>query len=150
MDRLNQTNNVINSLELGQTFTVKINGTSRTIKANMNWEGISIDKFYEIAWRGWVVAIQAKVRQASPMEIAEWERSGSVINLAELFSESQNITQKEKILILEKEKVEERMAVIKGVLPELLEPNRIDELKDVLVDMSSEGISYIFSYELKE
>lgn len=150
MNRLKQTDGIIETLKLGNIFTVKINGTSRTIKAEMNWEGIPVEKFFEIAWRGWAVAIQTKLRQATPAELTSWEASGSTMNLAELFSERPSASLKEKVAKLEQDKVKEHLAVIKGVLPELQEDNRRNELMKVLAAIAENGISYIFKYELKE
>lgn len=152
MNRLKQTNGIIDTLKLGQSFTVKINGTSRTIKANMDWEGITLDRFFEIAWRGWAVAIQAKLRQATPAEIASWEASGSTMNLSELFSERPSASLKEKVVKLEQEKTAEHLALIKKMRPELVDAaeGRQDELMEVLKNMIEQGITYIFDYELKD
>lgn len=150
MNRLKHRNGIIETLELGQSFTVKINGTSRTIKAKMDWEGIPVDRFFEIAWRGWAVAIQAKLRQATPGEIASWEASGSTMNLSELFSERPSASLKEKVVKLEEDKVKEHLVMIQGVKPELGEEGRRDELMEVLQAVAEKGIGYIFSYELKD
>lgn len=153
MNRLTTMSNdaaIIDTLDLGQQFTVKVNGVSHTIKAKPTWTGVSVDRFFEIAWRGWVVAIQAKIRQLSASELSELEKHDGVMDIAVLMEDKPNASLKEKVSKLEEDRTKEHIAMVKGVLPELLtDEARRDELTDVLKLMITDGVSTIFSYELK-
>lgn len=147
--KIDETGKTIESMDLTQQFTVKAHQKQFTIRAILDWEGISVDDFFNIGLRGWIVAIQAKLRQLPEGEIYALTKSGSKLSLADLFTERSRESVKEKLNHVNERLAQTYTRLALAMFPELGNPERLEELKDVLVAMNESGPEYLDDYELK-